>query len=231
MEFENNLNQSENAFNTSNTSYTIKIGGMELGFTKSKNFSNEIKLENLLFKYSASGNLELVKQLCEENHFDKKTINSAIQKSIFYGNFELVKYFHIELDADLETKKIVSKNIGSKTTLEIIKYLHENGANILEDDNNAMTWACIHGNLNLVKYLYANGASISMNKYDVIAHASLDGNLELLIFLHRECKGDLTADNNKALKWAKSNNKLKIIEYLIQNGCKFPESKNTQKMH
>jgi ankyrin repeat protein len=94
--------------------------------------------------------------------------------------------------------------------LDTVKYLVEKGANIMDQDNEAMILACKEGHLKVVKYLVSQGAFIEANSLIV---ASSRGNLEIVKYLVSQ-DVDITAQNNKAIILADKHCHYDIVEYL-----------------
>ena len=127
------------------------------------------------------------------------------------GYLEVVKYL-VEQGANVSTNNDYSLRMASRYGhLEVVKYLVDQGANVHARNDDALRWASRYGHLKIVKCLVEQGASI-YNEHDLIL-AIINEHLEVVKYLVEQGT-NIHAQNDRALRFARKNGHLEIINYL-----------------
>ena len=113
----------------------------------------------------------------------KYDVNYLLYKSSAKGELNLVKEaikrgadIHAYND---EALRWASQN----GHLDVVKYLVENGANIHSNDDFALRWSANAGHLEVVKYLVENGANIHANNDETLRSATKKEHLEVVKYI------------------------------------------------
>lgn len=127
-----------------------------------------------------------------------------------------VKYHLLLFNPD--PQKLIYASIR-EGDFEMVKEAIKRGAVVSEDDNYAIKYATKYGQLEIVKYLVeldiggVKVTNIHAGEECALRLASKYGYLDIVKYLV-ENGADISANNNEALKEARENNRLKIVEYL-----------------
>jgi ankyrin repeat protein len=182
-----------------------------------KNYINETEIMNsILFNAAMEGELPLIVWSLKNGaniHFNN---DSAIRFASANGNLEIVKYL-IE-NGSLPNGLFAASANGN---LEIVKYLVERGANIRENNDEALVAAIKEGYLEILKYLFEQYPKEDGELYRYILslgliESTLFGQLEMVKYFIEQ-GADVQSYDNLAL--AKAVYNLDIIKYLIENGA------------
>ncbi len=106
---------------------------------------------------------------------------------------------------------------SQENDLNMAKYLIFIGANIHEQDDEALIIASVYGHLDIVKYLIANGANIHAQNDKALITASMK-NLDLVKFLVLH-GADIHAQDDEAIFIASQYGRIQIVKYLIEQGA------------
>lgn len=179
---------------------------LQQDFIESLKGKSDYQLQELLFQYSETGDLERVKSLLSYYNIDAEDTSGALSCACLSGNIELVKYF------------LVSPNL---------KNLFDINSNF----DSALSSACQTGHLHIVKYLlespelekhshipFING---SVNNPIVISASIKHLDMfEYLISISKEKDIRLVDHISKASSKAASHNDLNFIKNFIEIGKK-----------
>ena len=148
-----------------------------------------------------------------------------------HGYTDIVRYL-IQNGADFRTDHNSALCLATKYGhLEVVKILVETGADvndkkIYKGPHSILSLACENGRLDLVEYLVSVGADIRANNYPLIA-AARGGHLNIIKYLVSiganinicfAYDGFCGINNITAIGEASGNNKLDVVEYLLENG-------------
>lgn len=114
------------------------------------------------------------------------------------------------------------------SNLAIVKLVAQMGADVQEDDNEALETAIITKNVDVLKFLIDSGANVQArnNQFliDAVKIPLLDdentrGSIDMVKLLV-EAGANVQANNNKAIKIAIKNKNNVIVKYLLEHGAK-----------
>ena len=97
------------------------------------------------------------------------------------------------------------------------------GADIRDQNYQAVILASGSGNLELVKYLVSLGADIRSENDESVTYAIYSGNLELVKYLV-SLGANIRSHNNSPVRYASESGKLDIVKYLISLGSPDPRN-------
>ena len=160
---------------------------------------------------SENGYLEIVKYLVEHGADIEFNENWPLWLSAAYGHLEVVKYL-LENGADIHAQgDLALFDASYNGDLEVVKYLIKHGANV---DGHTLRAASENGKLEMVKYLVDHGVDVRDQQGDsALISASLYGYLEVVKYLVR-MGANVHAQNDQALRFARKNKQVAVIEYL-----------------
>jgi len=148
-----------------------------------RKYSNIKITNNNLVKYSAEGNLDVVKYLVEKGVNIHADVDYALRWSASNGHLNVVKYL-LENGANIHAENDTALRYSAgKGHLDIVKYLVEKGANIHAYDDYALRWSAQNGHLDVVKYLVEKGANIHAQNDLVLKWSALRGHLDIVKYL------------------------------------------------
>lgn len=165
-----------------------------------------------------------------------------------YLTFNIIKFL-IENKADIHCLDDQPLRLAcSHGYFDIAKLLVENNANVHCLDDQPLISACFCGYFDIVKLLVENGADISAREYEVIKNAINNKKIDILKYLLENCKNpeddyplliackygyfkivkilfergfNIYHNDNICLKQASNYGYNDIVDFLINNGCKY----------
>jgi len=108
-------------------------------------------------------------------------------------------------------------SFAKEGNLSMVRHLHLQGADITENDNEALLDACKYGFLGIVMYIHSTGVDIKTQNSLAFTRACESGNLELVKYLHRAGL-NIKSYGVYTVGCACRSNNPKVVEYLHDNG-------------
>jgi len=105
------------------------------------------------------GDLEKIKEYCENGgdiHFDDDLL---ICSAVLYGHTDMVIYLH-QKGVNISKTFYLFTTVCMSGNLRLVEYLHKNGAQVNSDNVSPLVQSILHLKIDVVKYLCDNGASI-----------------------------------------------------------------------
>jgi len=173
----------------------------------------------LAFRRSAeNGHLDVVKYLVENGANDDYALNYALRWSAENGHLDIVKYL-VEKGADIHANDDEALRWSAgKGHLEVVKYLVEKDADIHADNDKSLRWSAENGHLDVVKYLIENNANIHADDDDALRWSAANGLLDVVKYLV-ENGANIHANNDKSLRWSALKGHLEVVRYLVEKGA------------
>ena len=159
--------------------------------------------------------------ICYRWHFNKKKkyeIDQLCVDASAFGSLSVVEYL-VSLGANIhEDDDDAVRRAPSRGHLEVVKYLVSLGANIRAHDDSAMLWASASGHLEVVKYLVSLGANIHTNNDKPLIMASAKGHFFVVKYLV-SLGANIHAQKDYALRHASAYGRLEVVKYLVLSGA------------